>query len=45
MRFIIASISVEQGPATVADIDEANATVLNANIFPIFMARPYLGNY
>jgi hypothetical protein len=39
MRTIIASISAEQGPAKVADIDAANVTALNANIVAIFMAR------
>ena len=42
IRFIIASISVEQGPAKVADIDAANATVLNANNVAIFMAATLL---
>jgi hypothetical protein len=35
---IIASISAEQGPAKVADIDAVNITALNANIVAIFMA-------
>jgi hypothetical protein len=38
---ITASISAEQGPAKVADIDAASATALNANIAAIFMARLY----
>jgi hypothetical protein len=38
MRATIASISPEQGPAQLADIDAANATALNANILAIFMA-------
>jgi hypothetical protein len=35
---IIASISAEQEPAKVADIDAVNITALNANIVAIFMA-------
>jgi hypothetical protein len=42
---ITASISAEQGPAKVADIDAANVTALNASIVEILMARLYLANY
>jgi hypothetical protein len=38
MRAIIASISAEQGPARLADVEAANATALNASILVIFMA-------
>ena len=38
MRTIIASISAEQGPAKLTDIDAANAAALNVIILATFMA-------